>query len=120
MLVKNDLQPLRFTNQFLEMRVLISGFNALIKQVKEQNSKLEKISKIDGLTQIYNRRAFDEIIAAQWKQAQQQQNAFGVILLDVDHFKNYNDFKKLHIPTVSQICSFRKVAALGFSRLIFT
>ena len=92
MLVKNDLQPLRFTNQFLEMRVLISGFNALIKQVKEQNSKLEKISKIDGLTQIYNRRAFDEIIAAQWKQAQQQQNAFGVILLDVDHFKNYNDF----------------------------
>nr|WP_231613092.1 diguanylate cyclase [Pseudoalteromonas sp. SWXJZ94C] len=92
MLVKNDLQPLRFTNQFLEMRVLISGFNALIKQVKEQNFKLEKISKIDGLTQIYNRRAFDEIIAAQWGQAQQQKSTFAVILLDVDHFKNYNDF----------------------------
>nr|WP_231611915.1 diguanylate cyclase [Pseudoalteromonas sp. NZS100_1] len=92
MLVKNDLQPLRFSNKFLEIRVLISGFNALIKQVKDQNFKLEKISKIDGLTQIYNRRAFDEIIVAQWEQAQQQKNAFGIILLDVDHFKNYNDF----------------------------
>lgn len=92
MLVKNDLQPLRFTNQFLEMRVLINGFNALIKQVKEQNFKLEKISKIDGLTQVYNRRAFDEIIATKWIQAQQQQGSFSVMLVDVDHFKNYNDF----------------------------
>jgi len=92
MLIKNDLQPLRFSNQFLEMRVLISGFNALIKQVKEQNFKLEKISKIDGLTQIYNRRAFDEVIAAQWEQAKQAKGSFGVILVDVDHFKNYNDF----------------------------
>ncbi|GAA60426.1 hypothetical protein P20652_2292 [Pseudoalteromonas sp. BSi20652] len=32
MLLKNDLQPLKFRKQFLEMRVLINGFNSLIKR----------------------------------------------------------------------------------------
>ncbi len=92
MLFKNDLQPLYFRNQFLEMRVLINGFNSLIKEVKKQNEQLEKISKIDELTQIYNRRAFEEIYTTQWQEAHRQKTTLGLMLIDVDYFKFYNDF----------------------------
>jgi len=92
MLLKNDLQPLHFKNQFLEMRVLINGFNSLIKEVKKQNEQLEKISKIDELTQIYNRRAFEEIYTLQWHDAHNQKTTLGLMLIDVDYFKLYNDF----------------------------
>ena len=91
MLLKNDLQPLHFKNQFLEMRVLINGFNSLIKEVKKQNEQLEKISKIDELTQIYNRRAFEEIYTLQWHDAHNQKTTLGLMLIDVDYFKLYND-----------------------------
>ncbi|WP_082664342.1 sensor domain-containing diguanylate cyclase [Pseudoalteromonas sp. 10-33] len=92
MLLNNDLQPLHFKNQFLEMRVLINGFNSLIKEVKKQNEQLEKISKIDELTQIYNRRAFEEIYTTQWQEAHRQKTTLGLMLIDVDYFKFYNDF----------------------------
>ena len=91
MLLKNDLQPLHFKNQFLEMRVLINGFNSLIKEVKKQNEQLEKVSKIDELTQIYNRRAFEEIYTLQWHDAHNQKTTLGLMLIDVDYFKLYND-----------------------------
>ncbi|WFO18537.1 GGDEF domain-containing protein [Pseudoalteromonas sp. H100] len=73
------------------MRVLINGFNSLIKEVKKQNEQLEKISKVDELTQIYNRRAFEEIYTLQWHDAHNQKTTLGLMLIDVDYFKLYND-----------------------------
>lgn len=65
MLLRNTLSPLRMSNQFLELQVLIKGFNALFMQISEKNKELERISKIDGLTHLFNRRAFDEIFDQQ-------------------------------------------------------
>ncbi|MCX4029266.1 diguanylate cyclase [Endozoicomonas sp. SM1973] len=55
------------------------------------NSQLERISRLDGLTEIANRRAFDQVLAQEWSRCQREEKRLALILLDVDLFKNYND-----------------------------
>ncbi len=52
---------------------------------------LERHANIDGLTDIPNRRRFDEALAGEWRRAQREDKPLALILLDVDHFKRYND-----------------------------
>jgi diguanylate cyclase (GGDEF)-like protein len=49
-------------------------------------------AKIDPLTQIPNRRAFEEFLQQQWQQLSQEQETLCLILCDVDYFKYYNDY----------------------------
>jgi diguanylate cyclase (GGDEF)-like protein len=53
--------------------------------------ELERISLTDDLTQLQNRRAFDQYAEAQYQYCQNNQLAFHVIMIDIDHFKDYND-----------------------------
>ncbi|MFB2833399.1 response regulator [Floridanema evergladense] len=48
-------------------------------------------ARIDPLTQIPNRRAFEEYLQQQWQQLSQEQENLCLIFCDVDHFKSYND-----------------------------
>ncbi len=58
----------------------------------EQKSKdMEKISRIDGLTGLYNRRYFDEVYAFEWNRSIRKQQPISIILADIDHFKKIND-----------------------------
>jgi len=58
----------------------------------ESKLKLQKeISLRDGLTGIYNRRAFDEQFQQEFLRAKRGANYLSVILCDIDHFKKYND-----------------------------
>lgn len=50
-----------------------------------------KLSKIDGLTGIANRRAFDDFIELEWYQCMRNQFPISMLLLDVDNFKSIND-----------------------------
>lgn len=52
---------------------------------------LERHANIDGLTDIPNRRRFDETLAGEWRRAQREDKALALLLLDVDHFKGFND-----------------------------
>ncbi|MFX6031729.1 GGDEF domain-containing protein, partial [Acinetobacter baumannii] len=45
----------------------------------------------DALTGVPNRRRFDEVVQAQWAQHRQTGESLAVLLIDVDHFKAYND-----------------------------
>lgn len=54
-------------------------------------SEMNKIASIDGLTQIPNRRRFDEHIEQQWKQMTRERSPICLILFDIDLFKQYND-----------------------------
>ena len=49
------------------------------------------IAERDGLTGLYNRRMFDSLTNRLWLQAQRNQEALQIILVDIDHFKAYND-----------------------------
>jgi diguanylate cyclase (GGDEF)-like protein len=56
-----------------------------------ENRLLNDIAERDGLTGLYNRRMFDNLTSRLWLQAQRDQAALQVILVDIDHFKAYND-----------------------------
>lgn len=55
------------------------------------NRKLTALSSFDGLTKLYNRRMFDKFMKEAWEQAMDTQQSLAVMLIDVDHFKLYND-----------------------------
>jgi len=52
---------------------------------------ISDLSARDGLTGLMNRRVFDERLLALWKQAMREERTLAVLMIDVDHFKSYND-----------------------------
>ncbi len=52
---------------------------------------LEKLARTDGLTGLYNRRTFDDHLHQVWKQAQREEKNIAIVLVDIDHFKLFND-----------------------------
>ncbi|MEO1095203.1 MAG: diguanylate cyclase [Cyanobacteria bacterium J06638_28] len=63
----------------------------LYQQVKAANRRLKELALLDGLTQIPNRRYFDEHLRQEWRRAQREAQYISLILCDVDFFKRYND-----------------------------
>lgn len=55
------------------------------------NLQLQRLATIDGLTQVANRRCFDEYWLQQWILLQKEKQPLALILMDVDYFKKYND-----------------------------
>ena len=64
---------------------------ALNHELIQANTKLETISYIDGLTQIPNRRRFDQVLAAEWQRCERNQHPLTLLMIDIDYFKLYND-----------------------------
>lgn len=63
----------------------------LYRQLKAVNADLSQQAAMDGLTQVANRRQFDQTFSRLWQQAQINQTPIGLILCDIDFFKPYND-----------------------------
>ena len=53
--------------------------------------KLERLAIVDGLTQLYNHRYFQERLGAEFRRARRYGPSLSLILIDIDHFKNVND-----------------------------
>jgi diguanylate cyclase (GGDEF)-like protein len=53
--------------------------------------ELKRLASIDYLTQIPNRRTFDEVLSREWRRAQRDSTLLSVAMLDLDFFKHYND-----------------------------
>ena len=64
---------------------------ALHLQVVRQRRMLERLAHIDGLTELADRRRFDQLFAAEWQAAQRHGRPLSLALLDIDCFKQYND-----------------------------
>jgi diguanylate cyclase (GGDEF)-like protein len=67
---------------------------ALAEQTRalaEANSRLEVLSITDGLTGVANRRRFAEVLTGEWDRARAAGRPIGIVLMDIDHFKSYND-----------------------------
>jgi two-component system chemotaxis family response regulator WspR len=61
------------------------------KRLAQANKALEKLSSLDGLTGIANRRRFDQELESNWHRAIRQSSSLSLILIDIDFFKLYND-----------------------------
>jgi len=60
-------------------------------ELKHKTDILEHLSSLDGLTGIANRRRFDEVLELEWRRSRRTGLSLGIIMLDIDSFKNYND-----------------------------
>jgi diguanylate cyclase (GGDEF)-like protein/PAS domain S-box-containing protein len=63
----------------------------LYQQLQAANQRLQRLAMLDGLTQIANRRCFDDYINQEWQRSAREKISLALILCDVDYFKNYND-----------------------------
>ena len=61
------------------------------RELSEANRRLQQLSECDGLTGIANRRKFDAVWEMEWQRAVRQRLPLAVAMIDVDHFKAYND-----------------------------
>ncbi|MFC1524507.1 diguanylate cyclase domain-containing protein [Thermodesulfobacteriota bacterium] len=86
---------IRYHSQaYINQKQRDEAFEALRKsqqQLAEANLTLQKLSSLDGLTGIPNRRHFDETFSQEWKRALRHQRQISLVLLDIDFFKLYND-----------------------------
>lgn len=55
------------------------------------NVALEQMARVDGLTQVANRRCFDEFLLREWRRMRREGKPFSLLLCDIDFFKKYND-----------------------------
>ncbi len=61
------------------------------QSLTDLNHRLRELSNSDGLLEIANRRHFDAKLDEEWRRAQRQSQALSLLMIDVDHFKRYND-----------------------------
>src|ERR1700722_19578007 len=62
-----------------------------VTQQKDMEEKLETLATEDGLTGLANRRRFDERLLEEWGRAQRENTPLAMLMLDLDHFKMFND-----------------------------
>jgi diguanylate cyclase (GGDEF)-like protein len=58
---------------------------------KKLEDKLSALALTDSLTELPNRRAFDETLDREWKRTLREGSQISLLLLDLDHFKEFND-----------------------------
>lgn len=59
--------------------------------LKRRTELLERLAFLDGLTEIPNRRRLDEVLQMEWQRAIRNQVALALLMVDIDHFKAFND-----------------------------
>jgi diguanylate cyclase (GGDEF)-like protein len=63
------------------------------QQLREVNDQLERLAVTDALTGLFNRRHLMDVLAAEWKFSQGSRSSLAIAMIDVDHFKLYNDHR---------------------------
>ncbi len=84
--------------QFLELQcekqklqTVTAALMASNQQLEAMNQMLGQLAIIDELTQIHNRRRFDEVLWTEWRRLAREESPLSLIMCDVDNFKAYND-----------------------------
>jgi diguanylate cyclase (GGDEF)-like protein len=60
-------------------------------QLKHKSDLLEQLALIDALTNLPNRRRFEQILKREWGRSRRSQSPLSIVMLDIDHFKEFND-----------------------------
>lgn len=89
------LARIRYHSQcYIALKQRDDAFRALRvsqRKLAETNLQLQRLASHDGLTNIPNRRHFDECLNEEWYRATREQSWLAVAMLDIDHFKQFND-----------------------------
>lgn len=86
---KGEIYPIaRLEERNVELESMVT---ARTSELAEANRQLEILSNTDGLTNIGNRRLFDMMLQTEWSRGQRSNSSLALIMLDIDHFKQFND-----------------------------
>jgi diguanylate cyclase (GGDEF)-like protein len=84
-----EIYPMsRLEKRNLELEQIVENRT---KELAEANRLLEIQSNTDSLTNIGNRRLFDQMLIHEWNRGQRSGTLLALIMLDIDHFKRFND-----------------------------
>lgn len=88
----DDYLPKPVTPRVLSAKLRgMSRIANMRKELEAASARLKLLSSIDGLTQLCNRRHFNEVLELEWSSAERTQEPLSLILCDIDHFKAFND-----------------------------
>jgi diguanylate cyclase (GGDEF)-like protein len=74
-----------------EVGYLTQVFNTMVESLRKHHDELERLSTTDTLTGLSNRRHLMDLLAQEIERAKRAGQPFSILMLDVDHFKKYND-----------------------------
>jgi len=80
-----------FNHMVGRLRQSRQDLDAVNETLRQQNEELERLSASDSLTGLSNRRILTQRLSEELLRAQRESHSFTVLMLDVDHFKKYND-----------------------------
>ncbi len=98
-------QPFQSAEDADKYRTLLEEYEILLRQLmkivkmadrtqldlKTVSEKLNRLSHIDALTGLFNRRYFNEVYVREWDSAVRSQTEIALVMIDIDYFKKYND-----------------------------
>ncbi len=85
-----DLGAVDYITKPFEIPLVLARINVHLR-LKHKSDQLEQLALVDALTDIPNRRALDGCIQREIKRAARNESPLSILMLDIDHFKNYND-----------------------------
>ena len=74
-----------------EIAFLSEEFNKMTKEIRSREEELTRLSIIDGLTKISNRRKFDEVLNNEYLIGCRTNKQLSLLMIDIDYFKLFND-----------------------------
>jgi diguanylate cyclase (GGDEF)-like protein len=93
--VENQLTLRRLQKKLQEqndqLRQEIQSRMAAETNLQKANAELLNLANLDGLTQLANRRRFDEYLGQEWSRLAREQQPLSLVMCDIDFFKNFND-----------------------------
>ena len=75
----------------MEKYLLKQQYLRLLEELQRKNRELERLSFLDGLTGIPNRRYFDKTLRQEWRRTRREELPLSLVMIDIDFFKDYND-----------------------------
>ena len=94
----------------------MTGSAVIVRDVTEEKqleSALKRMALVDGLTGLFNRRHFDDVMLTEFLRAKRYKTQFALIMIDVDHFKKFND-------VYGHDCGDRVLSAIGQVLIVAT
>ncbi|NJL23419.1 MAG: PleD family two-component system response regulator [Leptolyngbyaceae cyanobacterium SM1_3_5] len=86
--IRRLLQQVQLHRQLEAMNAALAETN---QELEAANAALAELAAIDSLTNLANRRSFDDRLDWEWQRLTRQQQPLSLILADIDFFKRYND-----------------------------
>jgi len=105
----------RMIRQLTSRLIIEEEFKESSDELRESNQLLTHLALQDGLTGLANRRSFDDALLVEFSRAQRAGNSLGLMMIDVDFFKQYNDIYG-HVAGDECLKKIARVVATGMRR----